>query len=140
MTQTHRSLLLALCATSALGIACATPTHATLASRAIIASERSRPDSVVVRVVNKADRPVAVYRTGKGTRASLGRVKAGGEGRFALRAADVSGKTMTLSAAPVGTRLGVESKPFRVARGEVAVFTITPQLGGSQVYVDRPSR
>jgi hypothetical protein len=108
-------------------------------SRAILASERSRPDSVVVRVVNHVDRPVTVYHVHQGARAALGDVSAGAEGRFSLRAVDAAGKMM-LAASPVGSRTAVESVPFRVARGQVAVFLITPELDGSQVFVDWPGR
>jgi hypothetical protein len=122
----------------ALGAACASaPTRA---SRAFFASEPSRPDSVVVRVVNHVNRPVTVYRMRETGPAALGKVGAGGEGRFPLRAADVTGTRMTLAATPVGDRSTVRSAPFRVQSGQVAVFVITPQLGGSQVFVDWPKR
>lgn len=134
------SRLLVLVAPCIAGAACATaPTGATKASRAILTSETSRRDSVVVRVVNHADRPVTVYRVRKGAPAPLGKVGAGGEGRFPLRAADVAGGRMTLAAAPVGSHTTVQSAPFRVQRGQVAVFVITPALGGSQVFVDWPA-
>jgi len=117
--------------------ACATPSAAKRTSRAILASETTHRDSVVVRVVNHVTRPVTVYQVRGSTRAALGQVKAGAEGRFPMRAADVAGK-MTLAATPVGDRTNVESVPFRVERGQVAVFVITPELGGSQVFVDWP--
>jgi len=135
MSYSPRLLLLTLCAASA---ACAT-TPASRASRAMIAHETSRPDSVVVRVVNHVDRPVTVYRMHAGTRAALGQVQAGDVARFPLAAADAAGK-LTLAASPAGSRTAVESAPFRVERGQVAVFMITPELSGSQVFVDWPAR
>jgi hypothetical protein len=129
---------LLLAASSVALAACATPTAAKRTSRAILASESTQRDSVVVRVVNHVAKPVTVYQVRGGTRAALGQVKAGAEGRFPMRAADAAGK-MTLAATPVGDRTNVESVPFRVARGQVAVFVITPELGGSQVFVDWPA-
>jgi len=121
--------------------ACASaPTAGARASRAIFSSEASRPDSVVVRVVNHVDRPVRIYRMRDGARAALGDVAAGAEGRFPLRAADAAGKHLTLAAAPMGGHAAVESKAFRVEGGQVAVFVITPELGGSRVFVDWPTR
>jgi hypothetical protein len=120
----------------ALGAACTNAS--TQASRAFFASEPSRPDSVVVRVVNHVDRPVTVYRMRENGPAALGKVSAGSEARFPLRAAEVTGARMTLAATPVGDRSTVRSAPFRVQSGQVAVFVITPQLGGSQVFVDWP--
>ena len=134
-TSVNRLALLTLCVAAA---ACAHGTSSgARASRAIFTTETSRPDSVVVRVVNNVARPVTVYRVGKGTRAPLGKVSAGTDGRFALRAADVTGRMM-LAATPVGDKTTVESAPFRVEKGQVAVFVITPELGGSQVYVNWP--
>jgi len=135
-TSVNRLALLTLCVAAA---ACAHGTSSgARASRAIFTAETSRPDSVVVRVVNNVARPVTVYRVGKGTRAPLGKVGASADGRFALRAADVAGARMMLAATPVGDKTTVESAPFRVERGQVAVFVIAPELGGSQVFVNWP--
>ena len=127
-----RFVLVSLCAACASG--------STRANRALFAGEPLRPDSVVVRVVNHVDRAVTVYRVRESGSAALGKVGAGGEARFPLRAADVTGARMTLAAAPMGDRTTVRSAPFRVQRGQVAVFVITPSLGGSQVFVDWPKR
>jgi len=121
--------------------ACASaPTSGARASRAIFSSEASHSDSVVVRVVNHVDRPVTVFRMRDGARAPLGNVDAGAEGRFPLRAADGAGAHMVLAATPVGGHAAVESKAFHVEGGQVAVFVITPELGGSRVFVDWPKR
>jgi hypothetical protein len=136
----QRSVLLAVFAAISAAACASAPSAAKHTSRAIFTSETTRPDSVVVRVVNHADRPITVYRTRSGTQAALGKVSAGGEGRFPLRAADVTGSRMTLAAAPAGSHTTVQSQPFHVERGQVAVFVVTPELGGSQVFVDYPKR
>jgi hypothetical protein len=123
---------------AALTTACASAS--TRASRALIDREVSHKDSVVVHVVNRSGHRIAVARVRQGAPATLGAVSAGGEARFALRAADVQGARMTLAATPVGDRTGVRSAPFDVRSGQVVVFMITPELVGSQVLVDWPSR
>jgi hypothetical protein len=130
--------LLLVASSVALGACATTPSAAKRASRAILASETTHRDSVVVRVVNQVAKPVTVYQLRGSSRAALGQVNAGAEGRFPMRAADAAGK-MTLAATPVGDRMNVESVPFRVERGQVAVFVITPELGGSRVFVDWPA-
>jgi hypothetical protein len=136
--MSYSAARLLLVASSAALAACATaPSGARRASRAILASETVRSDSVVVRVVNQVAKPVTIYQVRGATRAALGQVKAGAEGRFPMPAADAEGK-MTLAAIPQGDRANVESVPFHVARGQVAVFVITPELGGSRVFVDWP--
>jgi hypothetical protein len=136
MSYSASRLLLA--AASVALAACAT-SPAKHTSRAILATETTHRDSVVVHVVNRVAKPVTVYQVRGGTRAALGHVEAGAEGRFPMRAADAAGK-MTLAAIPAGDRTNVESVPFHVERGQVAVFVITPELGGSQVFVDWPAR
>jgi hypothetical protein len=112
------------------------------APKSVFDTEAVNPDSVIVRVVSQYDGRVAVYaeRDSGTVRFStlLGEVAARGEGRFPLRAADVTRQRMTLAATPVGGRAHVQSVPVRVQRGQVVLFTITPDLVGSQLRVRWP--
>lgn len=120
--------------------ACASASPSARAGRALLDSETSRPDSLVVRVVNRSSRRVAISRVREGRPATLGAVSAGGEGRFSIGGADAKRARMMLAATPLGDRTGVRSAPFHAQRGQVVVFLITPELVGSQVLVDWPSR
>src|SRR4051812_45222862 len=88
------------------------------APTSVFDTEPVNPDSVVVRVVSQYVGRVAVYlEHDSGTvrfSTLLGEVAAGGEGRYPLRAADVTRQRMTLAAAPVGGRARVQSVPVRV--------------------------
>jgi hypothetical protein len=123
-----------------LGAACVSTKQRTTPS--VFDIEARNPDSVVVRVASHYDGPVAVYIERDSGAVSfstlLGEVAANGEGRFPLRARDVTGQRVRLAAAPVGGRARVSSVPVRVQRGQVVLFTITPDLYGSELRLRWP--
>lgn len=91
------------------------------------------PDSVIVRVANRHERALVLSLTRPGSETPLGEVAAGGEGRFALRAAAVRGMALELVA--VANRESVRTVPFGARGGQVVWLEIMPGLGGSRVHV-----
>ena len=121
-------------------VLCAACSRAHRTADAVFDAEVSQPDSVVVRVISRADQRLAVAIERAGRDSVRGEVGAAGEGRFALRAADVTPRRVTLVATAVGGNANVRSVPVRVRAGQVMLFLVTPDLLGSQLYVRWPER
>ena len=119
---------------------CAACSRAHRTPDTVFDSEVSQPDSVIVRVISRADRRLVIALERAGRDSVLGDVGASGEARFALRAADVPRDRVALVATAVGGNANVRSVPVRVRAGQVALFLVTQDLLGSQLYVRWPER
>ena len=122
----------------ALAVAGCISTPTSREHRRVLSGEVSRFDSVIVKVTNRADLAIVVSLWHEGKEVRLGDVSAKEEARFTVPQAGIAGHHVELVATT--RRASVRTAPFKIDRGQVAWFSIVPELAGSQAFALWPDR
>ncbi|MBV9880305.1 MAG: hypothetical protein JO180_07410 [Gemmatirosa sp.] len=120
------------------GAACAP--RATRATTALFADEKLQPDSVIVRVASRFDRPLTIFVVRDYVQTRLGDVAADGEARFALPAADVVPGGFALAVTPPASKETMRTIQLAPKRGQIVRFEIEPRLVESRALIRWPPR